>query len=219
MVRLVALAALLVWAAPAAARPVEVSTVDALAGDWSRFAELEALGPEILPILVDLYEKSPYPARRRALAQVFYRLSWPSAEAKRVLLADLESSDRELRAAVQAALGRVSGDADVVDRLLAILRDDPNPWFRDKAAAALAQDQAHLAAAEERRLYEGLIAALEDEKPQVRSLAIRTLRLRTGQTQGFAALGRPAERSASVQAWHLWLEATQPPAVQLSDAR
>jgi hypothetical protein len=198
---------------------VEVSTVEALAGDWSRFAELEALGPEILPILVSLYETSPYSARRRALANVFHRLGWPSAEAKRALLADLESPDRELRVAVHSALGRVSGDTDVVERLLGVLRTDPNPLVRDKASLALAHDQIHLGPGQRVVLYEGLIAALEDEKPQVRSLAIRVLRMHTGLTQGFAALGRPVDRSASVLAWRLWLEATRPPAVHVSDAR
>src|SRR5512139_2880918 len=198
MPRWLALAVLLSLAAPAAARPVEVSTVDALAGDWSRFEELRALGPEILPILVELYEKSPYPARRRTLADVFYRLGWVSPEAKRVLLADLDTPDRQLRPAVQWALGRVSGDDDVVARLLAIMRDDPSPLFRDKASIALAQDQAHLTPEQKLRLYDGLIAALEDDKPQVRSLALRTLRAHTGQTPGFAALARPADRAASV---------------------
>ena len=212
MARSAALAALIllalaVPAMPAAARPVEVSTVDALVGDWSRFAELEALGPEILPILVDLYEKSPYPARRRTLANVFYKLGWESPEAKRVLLADLDSPERELRLAVQSALGRVSGDDDVVARLLAIMRDDPNPLYRDKVSIALAEDQTHLSPEQTLRLYEGLIGALEDDKPQVRSLAIRVLRLHTGQTHGFAALGAPAARAESVGAWRSWLEA------------
>jgi hypothetical protein len=219
MLRTVALAVLLALAAPAAARPIEVSTVDALAGDWSRFAELQALGPEILPILVDLYERSPYPARKRTLANVFQRLGWPSAEAKRVLLADLGTNDRELRLAVQWALGRVSADDDVVDRLLAILRDDPNPLFRDKAACALAHDQIHLSREQQRRLHEGLVAALADPKPQVRSIAIRALRIRTGQTFDFASLGAPGDRAASIAAWRAWLAEAPSSSLQVSDSR
>lgn len=213
MHRLAVLALLLALAAPAAARPIEVSTVDALAGDWSRFEELRAFGPSVLPVLVELYEKSPYPARRRTLAQVFYRLGWASPEAKRALLADLDTPDRELRIAVQWALGRVSGDDDVVERLLAIMRQDPNPLFRDKASIALANDQAHLGPEQTRRLNEGLVAALEDEKPQVRSLAIRVLRLRTGQTKGFAPLAPAAERAASVAAWRAWLAQSDGPSL------
>jgi HEAT repeat protein len=84
---------------------------------------------------------------------------------------------------------------------------------RSEAGFALANDQAHLSPEQKLRLFAALIAALEDEKPQVRSLAIRVLRIHTGETQGFAALGKPAGRADSVAAWHAWLDAQRAPAV------
>jgi hypothetical protein len=131
MITWVALATVLsvALAAPAAARPIEVSAVDALVGDWDRFGELEALGPEILPILVDLYEKSPYPARRRTLANVFYRLGWESGEAKRVLCRP-RRLDRELRTPCWRRWPRL-GRRRRAERLLAIMRGD-----RARACAA-----------------------------------------------------------------------------------
>jgi HEAT repeat protein len=209
MAKLVALMVLLALPALAGARSIDASKLDALVGDWDRFAEIEALGPDALPALARLYEASPYPARRRTIADVFYRLGQKSPDAKRVLLADLGSRDRDLRLAVQWALGRVSADDDVVPRLLEIMRTDSNPIFREKAGCALANDQIHLSPEQRLRLYEGLIAALDDPKPQVRSLAIRVLRIHTGETQGFAANAALPQRVEKVQAWQNWLMAAQ----------
>lgn len=206
MARLVALLLLVALPALASARPIDASKLDALVGDWDRFGELQALGPDVLPALARLYEASPYPARRRTIADVFYRLGWESADAKRVLLADLDTRNRDLRLAVQWALGRVSADDDVVPRLLEIMRADSSPLFRDKAGCALANDQTHLSPEQRVRLYEGLIAALDDPKPQVRSLALRVLRVHTGETHGFSANATAAQRAAKVQAWQSWLE-------------
>lgn len=190
----------------ASGRLVDAEKLDSLVGDWDRFSEIQALGPDVLPALARLYEASPYPARRRTIADVFYRLGWESPDAKRVLLADLDTRDRDLRLSVQWAIGRVSADDDVVPRLLEIMRADSSPLFRDKAGCALAHDQTHLSPAQRVRLFEGLIAALDDEKPQVRSLAIRVLRIHTGQTKGFAPNANQAQRGAKVQEWRSWLE-------------
>jgi hypothetical protein len=207
MAKLFALLLLVALPALVSARPIDPNKLDALVGDWDRFAEIEALGPDVLPALARLYEASPYPARRRTIADVFYRLGWQSPDAKRVLMADLGTRNRELRLAVQWALGRVSADDDVVPRLLEIMRTDSSPIFREKAGCALANDQIHLSPEQRLRLYEGLIAALDDPKPQVRSLALRVLRVHTGETQGFAPNATPSQRAAKVQAWQSWLEA------------
>ena len=203
--KLVVLALLLALPTLASARLIDAGKVDALVGDANRFAELEALGPDLLPVLAQLYEASPYPARRRTIADVFYQLGWKSPDAKRVLLADLDTRNRDLRLAVQSALGRVSADDDVVARLLEIMRADSNPQFRDSAGCALANDQTHLSPLQRARMYEGLVAALDDEKPQVRSLALRVLRIQTGQTHGFAPNASTGQRAAKVQAWQNWL--------------
>lgn len=202
---LLCLLALLLSTSPA--RAVDETTVDALVGDWDRFAQLEALGPEVLPVLARLYEREPDPARRRTLANVFYRLGQESPEAKRVLLRDLHTDHEDLRLAVQWALGRVSGDADVVPQLLEIMRHDPNPLFRDKAACALASDQIHLDPRERVRLLRGLVDSLEDPVAQVRSIGIKALAIQTGQRKGFRANAPAAERAAAVERWRDWLDA------------
>ncbi len=201
------LAALLVLLAPLAAlAEPDAAQVAALVGDWDRFGEIEAFGPEVLPVLARLYQTEPDPARRRDYANVFYRLGQESPEAKRALERDLHTSQRDLRLAVQWAFGRVSGDADVVPQLLEIMRNDSNALFRDKAACALAHDQIHLDKQERVRLLEGVIGALEDPKPQVRAIAIKVLQAHTGQSKGYRAGAPEAERTAKVVAWREWLE-------------
>jgi hypothetical protein len=131
---------LLLVPALALAAPDE-ARLEMLVGDWERFGEIEAMGPEALPALARIYERTPDPERRREIANVFYRLGLESPEAKRALQADLHTDHANLRLSVQWALGRVSGDRDVVPQLLEIMRNDPNALFRDKAACALAHDQ------------------------------------------------------------------------------
>jgi len=200
-----ALLAALLAAAPAAAAPPDPEAVRALVGDWDRFGELEAMGAELLPVLARLYAAEPDPAERRLMANVFYRLGRESPEAKAALLRDVHTDHVELRLAVQWALGRVSGDDDVVPLLLSIMRDDPNRLFRDKAACALASDQIHIDPRQRLLLFEGLVDALEDPKPQVRSIALQALRVHTGQSKGFAPGAPPAQRAAAVARWRTWL--------------
>jgi HEAT repeat protein len=195
----------LAWllAAAAAAGPVDAPRLRtaALAGDYQTVA---AMGRAALPELVRLYAQSP-PTERATIAQVFYNLGWKSEEARRALMADVHTSDSNLRLQVQWALGRVSDDPAVVDVLLDNMRNDPVPLFRDKAACALAYDQVHLSAAQKLRLFEGLVGALEDPKPQVRQVAIQALSILTRQTKGFQASGTPEARTAAVEAWTRWL--------------
>jgi hypothetical protein len=199
-----ALACFLLFPALAAAGPDE-ARLEMLVGDWDRFAEIEAMGADALPVLARIYERTPDPDRRAELANVFYRLGLESADAKRVLQSDLHTEHRNLRLSVQWALGRVSGDDDVVPQLLEIMRNDGDALFRDKAACALAHDQVHLDATERLPLLEGLVDALEDEKAQVRAIAIKALQIHTGQTRGFRASAPPAERAAKVAEWRRWL--------------
>jgi hypothetical protein len=164
------------------------------------------MGRDVLRVLARLYETSGEPADRRTIAQVFHRLGWESPEAKRVLSADLRTDDVDLRLSVQWALGRVSGDDDVVPLLLDIMRSDPTPLFRDKAACALASDQIHIDAGQRVRLFAGLIDALDDPKLQVRTIALKALRIHTGQTMGFQASAPPDVRSAAIERWRRWLD-------------
>ena len=162
------------------------------------------MGPAVLPELARLYAGASTPERAR-IAYVFYQLGWKSPEAKRALMADVHTQDQALRLQVQWALGRVSDDADVVDVLLRNMQDDPVPLFRDKAACALAYDQIHLAPAQKTRLFEGLVSALADEKPQVRAIALQALGILTGQTKGFQPNGPPEGRAAAVEEWKRWV--------------
>ena len=184
----------------------ETGDGDAVAGLVFPQINLEAIkarGPQVLLELVDLYERSG-PSERAEIANVFYGLGWQSEEAKRVLMQDVHTDDQRLRLGVQWALGRVSNDAEIVDVLLANMQDDDNPLFRDKAACALAHDQIHLTEGQKFRLYERVIRALRDPKPQVRDIAIKVLQIHTGQRKGFdpdAPLGQREKRIRELEQW------------------
>ena len=188
----------------AAAAPLDVARLReaARAGEWQT---VQAMGRDALPELVRLYRESDAGERAR-IAEVFYNLGWKSEAAKQALMADVRTSDPALRLQVQWALGRVSDDPAVVDVLLDNMRNDPVPLFRDKAACALAYDQIHLPPAQKARLFEGLIAALDDAKPQVRQIALQALQILTGQTKGFDPGGPPESRRRAVEQWQRWLE-------------
>jgi len=152
---------------------------------------LKSMGTGVLPALVQLYRDSD-DAGKANVAAMFSQLGWKSPEAKHVLMADVRTSIESLRVEVQSALGRVSSDADVIDVLLNVMRNDENPFFRDRAACALAYDQIHLTEKQKLHLYEGLIEALSDSKPDVRSIAALALVAQTGQTR-------------TTQEWKKWL--------------
>lgn len=188
-----------------AAAPIDEGRVKSLVFPEARLDEIRALGPAVLPVLASLYERSGEP-ERAGIASVFYALGWESPDAKRVLLRDLHTQNQELRLQAQWAIGRVSGDPDVVDALLDNMRNDGNPLFRDKAACALAHDQIHLSEPQKLRLFERLIDALGDPKPQVRDIALKTLVIHTGQSKGFNPSGSDAERNGAIREWRRWLE-------------
>jgi hypothetical protein len=162
------------------------------------------MGPEVLPVLVSMYEEGDE-SRREQIAAIFYQLGWKSADAKRVLMRDAKTQNQALRMHVQYALGRVSNDDDVVDVLLDNMQHDSSPLFRDKAACSLAYDQIHLTPRQKARLYEGLIGALSSPEPQVRAIALQALQIQTGQTKGFNPNASPGERSRAIDAWRRWL--------------
>ncbi|MGH9749494.1 MAG: HEAT repeat domain-containing protein [Candidatus Polarisedimenticolia bacterium] len=200
-----AAAAAVLAAPPPPVAAVDEASVLRLLEPEPDFDGLKRLGPGVMPALVSLYARSGV-TRRTGLAAVFYRLGFESAEAKRALMQDIRTDDETLRLNVQWALGRVSGDPDVVDVLLDTMRHDRNPLFRDKAACALAHDQIHLTEEQKIRLYERLIAALRDPKLQVREIALQALRIHTGQTKDFSPGGSPAEREAAIGGWERWLD-------------
>ncbi len=169
-------------------------------------AAIRAQGPAVLPKLVQLYEAAKDEGFKARVAQTLYELSWKSPEAKLALMKDVHTNNQDLRLQVQWALGRVSGDQDVVDTLLANMRSDSNPLFRDKAACALAYDQIHLTEQQKVRLFGALIEALLDEKLDVRNIALLALQIHTGQTKGFNPGASRAEREQKVKVWQSWLE-------------
>jgi len=166
---------------------------------------IRALGRPVLPKLVDLYEASRDDSFKARVAQTLYELGWESPEAKRALMKDVHTANQDLRLQVQWALGRVSHDQDVVDTLIANMRSDSNPLFRDKAACALAYDQIHLTEQQKVRLFGALIEALRDEKPDVRTIALQALQIHTGQTKGFEPRAPLADREQKVRVWQAWL--------------
>jgi HEAT repeat protein len=167
-------------------------------------AALKKIGPRALPILVRLYNSADE-AQRDAIAIAFYRLGWKSSEAKAALMKDVHTPNQSLRMHVQYALGRVSSDVDVVDTLAAIMQNDDNALFRDKAACALAYDQIHLTEQQKVQLYRRVIHALRDPKEQVRQISIQVLQIQTGQTKGFVASAPLTVREKSVRAWEAWI--------------
>ena len=169
--RRIPLLAVVAWTAASLllAQPADLPSL-ARAGDWRR---IQAMGPGVMPELARLYSSSSE-ADRTTIASVFYALGWPSAEAKRALMADAHTKNQALRLQVQWALGRVSADPDVVDVLLDNMQNDLEPLFRDKAACALAHDQIHLSPAQKVRLLEGLIGV--SRRPQAPGAADRLAR-------------------------------------------
>jgi len=165
---------------------------------------IRALGPAVLPELARLYETGTED-RKITIAGTWYQLGWRSEQAERVLLRDAHSLNPTLRVSVQYALGRVSGDPEVVATLVDIMRHDPNPYFRDKAACALAYDQLHLSEAQKVALFERLIDALSDPEPQVQVIANQALVILTGQRKGFHYLAPPEQKRKSIEAWKKWL--------------
>ncbi|MBZ0102623.1 MAG: hypothetical protein K8I65_10735 [Thermoanaerobaculia bacterium] len=177
----------------------------AAAIDHGDDAVLREIGHDVLPVMAELYRNGDRD-RRVAVARAWYRLGWRSEEAKAALLADLGTRDSELRLEVQWALGRVSADPEVVRRLLETMRTDVNPLFRDKAACALVSDQIHLTPEQRLAQFGGLIEALTDEEPQVRSIAIQALKILTGQAKGFQPAAPPDQRAAAIARWRQWLD-------------
>ena len=169
-------------------------------------AAIRSLGRPVLPKLVQLYEAADDDGFKSRVAQTLYELGWESPEAKRALMKDVHTLNQDLRLQVQWALGRVSNDPDVVDALLANMRSDSNPLFRDKAACALAYDQIHLSEQQRVHLFGALIEALRDDKYDVRHIALLALQIHTGQTKGFDPGGSWADREQKVKVWQTWLE-------------
>ena len=191
-------AALLVAHFAGAANTLE----DAVAAD--DLSAIKAMGPSVLPRLARLYAAGDE-ERRQRIATVFYRLGWKSDEARSALMKDVHTPSQGLRLSVQYALGRVSDDVSVVDVLLDNMQNDGQLLFRDKAACALAYDQVHLTPAQKAHLFEGLIHALDDPKPDVRRISALVLQIQTGQDKGFRFAGPPEARARAVEAWRQWL--------------
>lgn len=180
-----------------------------LALDANNLEGLREIGPEAIPALVFLYETGD-DELRTSLAHTFRDLAWVSPQLEATLMRDLQARSVDLRLAVLYALGRVSDDPQVVDTLLDMLQNDPNPLFRDKAACALAYDQVHLEQPEEKlHLYEGLVEALSNPRQQVQALAIQALSILTGETKGFHPAFPPEKQQRSIEMWQRWLAETR----------
>jgi HEAT repeats len=165
---------------------------------------IRTMGPDAVPALVFHYETGDDDLRLR-IAQIFHELAWQSPAVESALMSDVRSPNVELRLAVFYALGRVSGDPEVVAMLLDTLQNDPNPLFRDKAACALAYDQIHLPEPQKVPLYAGLIQALSSPERHVQALAIQALSILTGETKGFHPAFPPDRQQRSIEMWQRWL--------------
>jgi HEAT repeat protein len=183
--------------------PMAQTTVQSIL-DREAYQELKPYGAATIEPLLTLYQAGNVETRRR-VANALYSLSIESDQARKVLMQDVHTPDQQLRLAVQWALGRVSNDADVVRTLLDNMQHDPNPLFRDKAACALAYDQVHLTEFQRLLLFEGLVHALEDDKEDVRHIALLALQIHTGQTKGFQPQASLSVRQLGVQQWQAWV--------------
>ena len=193
---------LLLCAAPVLAEPDLAELVDG-----RRYDELKALGPGIMPELAELYSGREDPRQRERVAWVFYQLGWQSDEAARAMLPDIEGEvvDPRLKISAQYALGRVSNDPMVIQVLLRNLRHSRGLRLRDKAACALAYDQIHLTPKQKALLFRGLIGSLDDDKPDVRRIALKALQIHTGQSKGYHPNGPREERLQAIGVWYRWL--------------
>lgn len=169
-----------------------------------RYEELKKFGPDIVEPLVHLYETGDESTKEKAAHGLYY-LSLKSEHAREVLMKDVHTENQQLRLSVQWALGRVSSDESVVKTLLDNMRNDPNPLFRDKAACALAHDQVHLTEKQRVILLQGLVDALEDDKDDVRRIALLALQIQTGQTKGYKPDAPGVARKVLVQPWKWWI--------------
>ena len=156
------------------------------------YESLKQYGESAIVPLLELYAEGDN-AQKARVAGALYYLNIKSEEAREILMKDIHTADQDLRLQVQWAVGRVSSDDVVVHALLDNMRNDPNPVFRDKAACALAHDQPHLTEKQRVLLLEGLVQALDDEKPDVRNIAGLALQIQTGQSKG------------GVQEWKDWV--------------
>lgn len=168
------------------------------------YTPLKEYGDKAIVPLLQLYVSGDDDTKRR-VANALYLLAIKSEHARELLLKDAHTENRDLRLSVQYALGRVSNDATVVQTLLDNMRNDPSPLFRDKAACALTYDQVHLTEQQRVILFEGLVAALEDEKDDVRRIALLSLQIQTGQTKGYNPAASADERKVLVEPWKAWV--------------
>jgi HEAT repeat protein len=189
--------------AKAEAAPLTQTTVQHIL-EREAYPELKPYGVATIEPLLTLYQAGDVDTRRR-VANALYSLSIKSEQARQVLMQDIHTPHQQLRLAVQWAVGRVSNDADVVRTLLDNMQHDPNPLFRDKAACALAYDQVHLTEHQRLLLFEGLVRALEDDKTDVRNIALLALHIHTGQTKDFQPQAPVAVRQRGVQQWKIWV--------------
>jgi HEAT repeat protein len=168
----------------------ESTLISLLASD--NYPEIKKLGEPAIEPLLTIYQKSENPIKTK-IAQALYVMGLKSEHAREVLMKDIHTEDSSLRLQVQWALGRVSNDDSIVKALLDNMQNDPNPLFRDKAACALAHDQVHLTEKQRVIMFEGLVNALSDEKPDVRNIAQLALQIQTGQSK------------PSVEDWKKWI--------------
>ena len=166
---------------------------------------IQSLGPQVMPLLAEVYRSSD-PQERADIAAIFYQFGWQSEAAKEAMLEDIDTTDERLSIRVEYALGRVSNDDAVVEALLSNLQNGSSPLIRDKAGCGLAYDQIHLTEEQKVNLYSRLIELLPSENPETRSLAIRVLKVHTGQMKGFLPLLPLAQRNAAILRWRRWLE-------------
>ena len=112
-----------------------------------------------------------------------------------ILVDALNDQSADTRGTAAWLLGFVK-DPRTADAL-ARAASDEDPLVRYEASASL------LAIGDPRGLN-GLITGLQDEDPRIREKCITVLEAHTGETMGFRADDRPAERAAAVARWRAW---------------
>lgn len=150
-------------AAPALVRQLDD---DPFGGDQETAKALLALGPDVIPALLEGLEDTSDPDRRwPAIIKVLGQFERRAADAIGPLIRMARSEQRAVRAAAAKALGQIGSSPATVVPVLMDLLSDPRATVREQAACALGAFKS------EPRAVPAVTAALEDEYIDVRAAA------------------------------------------------
>lgn len=166
------------------------NTVDAGAGNRPWYAGTPAVQEQIKG-LVALAPKTTGAAR----IELGRRIISFGEPATPILVDALSDPSADMRGQAAWLLGFMKDPR--TSNHLARAASDPEKLVRYEASSALLQ------IGDPRGLH-GVISGLSDQDPRVRAKCITLLEAHTGETKGYRADDRPADRSAAVARWRAW---------------